>query len=176
MHIDGFASLLHEERLEALKANWGFKCTCSLCTANTTSVSASNARLLEISELQTALPTSPDSLPHLLGLLPDLIDLLDQEDLVIEMGAYEEILAYAYSSFSIEKRARYWAERSKRHWEILAGKGSFEAKRLNEFLGDIEGHGSWGAWKEDPWEGVGQGHPWDGHEGHDHDHEHEHEH
>jgi hypothetical protein len=92
------------------------------------------------------------------------------------MGAYEEILAYAYSSFSIEKRARYWAERSKRHWEIVAGKKSFEAKRLSEFLADVKEHGSWGAWKEDPWEGVGKGHPWDDHSDEDHDHEHSHDH
>jgi hypothetical protein len=92
------------------------------------------------------------------------------------MGAYEEILAYAYSSFSIEKRARYWAERSERHWEIVAGKRSFEAKRLNDFLADVKGHGSWGSWKEDPWEGVGKGHPWDDHSDEDHDHEHEHSH
>jgi hypothetical protein len=82
---------------------------------------------------------------------------------------YEEILALTWSSFGIKKRAVYWAGRARRHWAVLAGKESWEAKRCADLETDVEGHATWMTWKDDPWEGVGEGHPWD-----EHDHEHDH--
>jgi hypothetical protein len=88
---------------------------------------------------------------------------------------YEEILAYTWSSFGMVKRAKYWAGRAKRHWAVLAGKESWEARRCGDLEKDVRGHATWATWKDDPWEGVGEGHPWDEREGDD-GHEHEHDH
>jgi len=159
-----------------LKENWGFTCKCPLCTSNSSVIAASDERLASLVELQQAIPTDPDSLPQLLGILPNIIELFDEEGLVVDTPGYEEILAYAFSSFRNERRAREWGERALKHWEVLAGKNSFEAKRLRNFLANMEIHGSWGTWKEDPWEGVGKGHPWDDHSDHGHDHDHNHDH
>ncbi|CAI6341393.1 unnamed protein product [Periconia digitata] len=167
----GFSHLPHDSRMEALQAAWGFTCTCPLCTANSTSQSTSNARLQQISEIKSVLPTSPSSMPQLLGLLPDLISLLEAEDLIRELPMYEEIMAYTWSSFGIEDRARMWAGRAAKHWSIVAGMESWEVKRMRDMERDVRGHGTWLGWDgEDPWEGVGKGHPWDEHEKHDHGH------
>lgn len=65
---------------------------------------------------------------------------------------YEEILAYSWSALGIEERARYWAERARRGWEIVAGKNSREARRVGELERDVKGHGTWMTWDKDPWD------------------------
>ncbi|PVI04231.1 SET domain-containing protein [Periconia macrospinosa] len=167
----GYSHLPHEPRIQALQETWGFTCTCPLCTANSTTKSASDARLQQISEIKSILPTSPSSMPELLGLLPDLISLLEAENLIKDLPMYEEILAYTWSSFGIEERAKIWAGRAARHWSIVAGRESWEAKRMRDMEEDVRGHGTWLGWDgEDPWEGVGKGHPWEM-DDHDHDHD-----
>lgn len=101
---------------------------------------------------------------------------MEQESLLVELPMYEEILAYTWSAFGIEDRAKYWGGRARKHWGIIAGKESWEAKRCADLEGDVKAHYTWMSWEgEDPWEGVGVGHPWD-REDHDHDHSHDHEH
>ncbi|KAF2873778.1 hypothetical protein BDV95DRAFT_541144 [Massariosphaeria phaeospora] len=169
----GFSTHPHPLRQEALLANWGFTCTCSLCTSPTTTLNASDTHLTQIRDLKAVLPSEPSDIPQLLGLLPDLISLLDEEDLILERPMYEEILAYTWSSFGIEERAKYWAGRAQQDWSTLAGKESWEAKRTRELESDVKAHATWMSWEGDPWEGVGQGHPWDEKEGDDH-HDHDH--
>lgn len=114
------------------------------------------------------LPTDISDLPQYIALLPELIALMEEEGLIIELPMYEEILAYAWSSFGIEDRAKHWAGRARRHWEVLAGVESYEARRTGELEGDVKGHATFATWEGDPWEGVGKGHPW----GEDNEHDH----
>ena len=153
-----------------MEATWGFKCTCSLCSSNSTVRAASDARVADIAGIKAALPTSLDDIPQYIAGLPRLISLLDEEDLLIEMPMYEEILAYSWSAVKEEGRAKAWAERSSVHWAVVAGKDSWEAKRSRHLAADVKGHYTWGTWEDDIWEGVGQGHPWDEHDGDDHHH------
>ncbi|KAF2251968.1 SET domain-containing protein [Trematosphaeria pertusa] len=168
----GFSYQPREARLDALENHWGFTCTCPLCTANSTVIAASDERLKKINEIKAVLPTEQKDIPQMLGLLPELIGLMEEEDLIIELPMYEEIMAYTWSSFGIEDRAKYWAERAREHWAVLAGPESWEAKRTGQLENDVKGHYTWMSWEEDPWEGVGHGHPWgdDSSGKHDHDH------
>jgi hypothetical protein len=171
---DGYEMRSHGRRTRSIHANHNFTCLCSLCTASEEEISASNDRLSEIKAMKSVLPSDPADSPQLLGLLPNLIKLYDDEDLHPERPMYEEILAYTYSSFGILDRAKHWAGRAGRHWAILAGKESWEARRCSDMEKDVKAHATWKSWEgEDPWEGVGKGHPWDDH-GHDHDHDHDH--
>jgi hypothetical protein len=172
--IDGYEKRSHGRRTRSIEENLGFRCLCSLCTANESLIEASNDRLSEIKALKSVLPTDPADSPQLLGLLPNLIKLYEEEDLHTETPMYEEILAYTWSSFGIADRAKYWAGRARKHWTVLAGRESWEAKRCGDLERDVKTHATWMTWKGDPWEGVGQGHPWDEKEGHDHDHDHDH--
>lgn len=134
----------------------------------------------EIKALKSVLPSDPKDSPQLLGLLPNLIAQLEAEDLTMDLPEYEEILAYTWATFGIEGRAQYWAERAQKHWAVIAGKESWEQRRCGEMAKDVKRHATWESWDgEDPWEGVGEGHPWDDHEhshSHDHDHDHDHSH
>ncbi|KAJ4362403.1 hypothetical protein N0V83_010496 [Neocucurbitaria cava] len=173
----GFESRSHRRRVKSIEANLGFTCRCPLCSANETLIEQSNDRLSEIKALKSVLPSDQKDSPQLLGLLPNLIKNLEEEDLHTEIPMYEEILAYTWSSFGIEVRAKYWAGRARRHWAVIAGKESWETKRCADLENDVKAHASWMSWDgEDPWEGVGQGHPWDEREGDDHDHDHDHSH
>ncbi|KAH7384133.1 hypothetical protein DE146DRAFT_727354 [Phaeosphaeria sp. MPI-PUGE-AT-0046c] len=169
----GYEMRSHGRRTRSIQANHNFTCLCSLCTASETEISDSNDRLSEIKAIKSVLPSDPADSPQLLGLLPNLIKLYDDEDLHTETPMYEEILAYTWASFGIPDRAKYWAGRASQHWAVLAGKESWEAKRCGDMEKDVKAHATWMSWEgEDPWEGVGQGHPWDDRDGHDHDHDH----
>lgn len=135
---------------------------------------ASNDRLSEIKALKSVLPTDPADSPQLLGLLPNLIKAYDEEDLHTETPKYEEILAYTWSSFGIETRAKYWAGRARQHWGVLAGAESWESKRCGDLENDVRSHATWMTWEGDPWKDVGDGHPWDEQPDEKHDHGHDH--
>lgn len=172
---DGYEKRSHGRRIRSIQANHNFTCLCSLCTASPAEIEASNDRLSDIKAVKSILPTDPADSPQLLGLLPNLIKLYDDEDLHTETPMYEEILAYTWSSFGIPDRAKYWAGRARQHWAVLQGKESWEAKRCGDMEKDVKAHATWMTWEGDPWEGaLEEGHPWEEREGHDHDHEHDH--
>lgn len=170
----GFETRARKRRTRSIEANLNFSCLCPLCQGTSDEIEASNDRLSEIKALKSVLPTDPADSPQLLGLLPNLIKALDEEDLHTETPMYEEILAYTWSSFGIEDRARYWAGRAHKHWGVLLGKDSWESKRCGELERDVRGHKTWMTWEGDPWEDVGEGHPWDEklNGGYEHDHDH----
>jgi hypothetical protein len=162
---DGFSTRAHSRRTRSIEANFGFSCLCPKCTANEIEIEASNDRLSEIKALKSVLPTDHADTPQLLGLLPPLIKLLEEEDLLTELPGYEEILAYTWSSFGIEDRAKYWAGRARKHWGIISGSESWEKRRCGDLEDNVKGHSTWMSWEGDPWE-----------EKDDHDHDHDHEH
>lgn len=176
MRQDGFEQRSFRRRIRSIEENLGFTCHCQLCSSDADSIDASNERLSEIKALKSVLPNDPEDSPQLIALLPKLISQLEEEGLIFERPRYEEILAYTWSSFGIEERARYWAGRARRHWAVIAGKDSWEQRRCRELEENVTGHSTWMTWKGDPWEGVGQGHPWDEKEGEHHLHDHGHEH
>ncbi|KAF2189040.1 SET domain-containing protein, partial [Zopfia rhizophila CBS 207.26] len=139
----GYSSLPHTSRHKALDAHWSFTCKCSLCTAPPAKISASDKRLKQITDIKEVLPTDTHDVPQLLGSVPDLIGLLQEEGLIAEIPQYEEILAYTLSQLGDEHRARYWARRARKGWEIVAGKGSWEAERTGALERDVLGHPSW---------------------------------
>ncbi|KAF1847010.1 SET domain-containing protein [Cucurbitaria berberidis CBS 394.84] len=168
----GLETRSHRRRVKSIEANFGFTCGCPLCTADEAIIEESNDRLSEIKSLKSVLPTDEKDSPQLLALLPPLISTLEKEDLHNQLPMYEEILAYTWSSFGIEDRAKYWAGRARKHWAIIAGKESWEQKRCGDLEADVKSHATWMTWEGDPWEGVGEGHPWDDKEGEKHDHDH----
>jgi hypothetical protein len=162
---DGYSRHDHVTRQTLIKENWGFTCQCPLCTASPSTLSTSDSRLSEIASIKAVLPTGAENIPQLIAILPNLIKLLDEEDLIVERPMYEEILAYSWSTMGMEERAKYWAARARKGWEIVAGRGSWEVKRTAELEADVKGHGTWATWDKDPW---------DDNQWEDDDHEHEH--
>ncbi|KAF2468943.1 SET domain-containing protein, partial [Lindgomyces ingoldianus] len=139
----GYTTHPHTSRREALKNNWSFTCTCNLCMSPPTTITASDARLKRIAVIKSTLPLAFGNLPRLLKLTQELITLFEEESLVVEKPKYEEIIAYTYSQVGDEDQTRYWAGRARKGWEIIAGKGSWEARRMEALEGNVRGHPSW---------------------------------
>jgi hypothetical protein len=161
----GFSELQYRDRQQKLNDEWGFKCSCSLCSASKEERAKSDDHLEDIAGIKERLPDTFDGVPQLIALLPQLISLMEAENLTIELPMYEEILAYAWSSMGIEDRAKHWAKRARKGWEIVAGKESWEAKRMRTLEDDVKGHGTWMTWDKDPFDNS----VWE--DDHDHDHE-----
>ncbi|KAH5720389.1 hypothetical protein HBI20_103840 [Parastagonospora nodorum] len=157
----GYEMRAHRRRMKSLEANHNFQCVCSLCTASEAEIEASNDRLSEIKALKSVLPSDTADSPQLLGLLHNLIKLYDDEDLHTETPMYEEILALTFSSFGIAHRAKYWAGRAKKHWAVLLGQESWEAKRCGDLEDDVRMHATWKSWKGEPYDGYENGHDYD---------------
>ncbi|KAF2743525.1 SET domain-containing protein [Sporormia fimetaria CBS 119925] len=164
----GFYDRPHELRTQILQENWGFKCTCALCSSSPSQIAESDKRLADIADMKEGLPVGFDNVPQFIALLPPLIKLMDEEGLFIEKPMYEEILAYSWSVLANEGRAKYWAGRAARDWEIIAGKESGEARRTRVLWRDVKGHGTWATWDKDPWDDS----VWEDDDHHDHDHDH----
>ncbi|ORY15292.1 hypothetical protein BCR34DRAFT_508666, partial [Clohesyomyces aquaticus] len=139
----GHSLLPHPKRLTSLQRTWSFTCTCTLCSSPSAMISASDARLNRIEILSIVLPQTWDNFPLLLKLAHEMVELLEKEDLVVERPRYQEILAYAYSQLGKEEDTREWARQAREGWEVVAGKESWEARRMRELEGDVRGHGSW---------------------------------
>ncbi|KAH7355791.1 hypothetical protein BKA66DRAFT_502655 [Pyrenochaeta sp. MPI-SDFR-AT-0127] len=150
----GFGMRGRKRRMLSIEVNLGFACRCPLCTADDAGIEQSNDNLSEIKALKSVLPTDPKENAELLRLLPSLIKVLLEEELHAEVPQYEEILAYTFSSFGVEERAKYWAGRARKHWAVIAGKDSWEQRRCGDLEDDVKGHATWNTWDGEPWQGV----------------------
>ncbi|KAH9871412.1 hypothetical protein IAQ61_005591, partial [Plenodomus lingam] len=153
----GFETRSSARRMKSIEANLGFTCRCSLCSADQDVIEASNDRLSEIKALKSVLPTDEKESHEIARLLPFLISQLEKEDLQMDLPKYEEILAYTWSSFGMEDRAKYWAGRARKHWAVIAGKDSWQQKRCADLEDDVRAHPTWMTWQGDPWVDVGEG-------------------
>ncbi|EMD65215.1 hypothetical protein COCSADRAFT_160188 [Bipolaris sorokiniana ND90Pr] len=143
----GFEKRSHGRRVRSLEANFGFTCACPLCTASDEEIMASNDRLSEIKALKSVLPSDPEEADRTLEILPSLVEQLEKEDLIAELPSYEETLAYTWSMFGEEEKAKYWAGKAQKHWAIVAGKESWEQRRCGDMEQDVKGHKTWRTWK-----------------------------
>ncbi|EFQ89467.1 hypothetical protein CFE70_003182 [Pyrenophora teres f. teres 0-1] len=149
----GYETRSYHRRIKSLEANFGFTCACPLCTADETAIEKSNDRLSEIKALKSALPTDVKETPELLRLVTHLVSLLEEEGLVAQLPQYEEMMAYTWSSYGKEDRAKYWAGRAQKHWEIVAGRESWEQRRCGDLERNVTAHQTWGTWEGEAWVG-----------------------
>jgi hypothetical protein len=109
---------------------------------------ASNDRLSEIKAIKSMLPSDPTDADKALELLPSLVEQLEKEGLIADLPRYEETLAYTWSMFGVEDKAKYWAGKAREHWAIVAGKESWEQRRCGDMEQDVKSHKTWRTWKE----------------------------
>jgi hypothetical protein len=132
-----------KRRTAALKDHWGFKCTCSACTASSDAIADSDGRREEITEIQNALGGTAEDPESLLGLLEQLLKLYDDEGLITPKPRYYEIAAYTANQLGDEYAATSYAQMAFRHWSIVAGPESWDARRMEAMLEDPKKHPSW---------------------------------
>ncbi|PVH95646.1 SET domain-containing protein [Periconia macrospinosa] len=88
-----------EKRVKNLKANWGFECSCSSCSAHPFFVAESDARVEQIAELAGYLDDWTPASKATPEMAEALLSLYVQERLHASMGVAYKHAAEAYSSF-----------------------------------------------------------------------------
>lgn len=97
------------ERQSVLKGIWGFTCTCALCSGSPSQITASDQRLAQIAQLQTALvdwsPTSTATPKMAL----QLISLYEEEKVHAARGMGHMFAALAYNAIGDTSKAKKYA-------------------------------------------------------------------
>ncbi|KAK4229186.1 SET domain-containing protein 5, partial [Podospora fimiseda] len=116
-----------DERKEALK-QWGFECTCDLCTASPEEIKASDARRRQIEELrQYAVLAFQGNKPYqALRLTRQVINLLPSEDLFPFYSEQYENMARIFFVLGDMKNAELYARKS---LDVLAEQGYIQGVR-----------------------------------------------
>lgn len=135
--------MTQETRHEFFKENWGFECTCPLCTAPSDLVSKSDERLRQINQLEEKLGMEPRNHRKQLAIVAKLLRLFDEEGLIIPKAKYCEIASYAANQLGDEARALKYGQLAQKYWTIVAGPKSWEVQRMEELLRDPKKHPSW---------------------------------
>ncbi|KAH7069627.1 hypothetical protein BKA63DRAFT_535816 [Paraphoma chrysanthemicola] len=99
-------------RMKRLEKSWGFKCSCSACTANPSLTAESDSRLYQITELARILDNwtpSSRATPEVAELL---VSLYEQERLDASLATAYKYAAEVYSSFGKKWEAMKYARLS----------------------------------------------------------------
>ena len=132
-----------EKRMENLKENWGFDCSCSSCSAHPVFVDESDARIEEINELSGLLDDWTPQSKATPELAEALISLYEQERLFASLGHPYKQAAEVYSSFGDRWNAIKYASLAVEL--ILLDKGFREKdlKEMREIAEEPEKSWSW---------------------------------
>ncbi|KAK0624985.1 RmlC-like cupin domain-containing protein [Bombardia bombarda] len=138
------AGLLHAERQERLQSVWGFKCTCSLCTAPPEVRNASDTRRLEIRNLQEEVLNlaQKGDFPGAVTTVERLFEVIEEEGLTEQMGDLYEIPARLYYHVGKLEKAREFTKLAMHELDGYGAPGPVGEERvrmLRSVLGKIEG-------------------------------------
>lgn len=103
--------LPHATRQSTLLRRWGFKCTCSLCTASPTAILASDARRARVSELRASalqLVQARD-FEGAIEQNAEMVELIRKENLAAHLGEHYEVLARLYLAATDLRNAKRFA-------------------------------------------------------------------
>ncbi|KAF2463798.1 SET domain-containing protein [Lindgomyces ingoldianus] len=130
-------------RMENLKRNWGFDCSCSSCRAHPALTAESDARLLQIEELEGTLDdwsTESTATPEM---AEALISLMVQERLYASLGTAYRLAAMAYSSFGDKWNAVRYARLSVEYLALDKGFREGDVYAMKQLATDPEMQWSW---------------------------------
>ncbi len=80
-------------------ANWGFNCSCTLCSSPPAALEASDQRRERLVELHYAMEAPPESYDELVELTREFIELMRVERLETKVGEYYQMLMRIYFNF-----------------------------------------------------------------------------
>ena len=131
------------ERQELIRQNWGFSCSCDLCSSSEKDLFESDDRIKKLVEGREHLASVFSNPRKVLTTVTALIRLLDEEKLIKEKAKYCEIATYAANQLGDEDQAKKYGECAREQWRIIAGPDSFEVRRVDDLLKDPKKHPSW---------------------------------
>ncbi|SPO04076.1 uncharacterized protein DNG_06759 [Cephalotrichum gorgonifer] len=141
-YVDPLSEAPHKDRQPYLASQWEFTCTCPLC-ATPSSRDASDRRRGSIRDLKAQLAEAAQDPPRIVRACKKLLALYEEEGMVAPRAMTAEIAAYAANQVGDAEGAARFGAVARGYWEVMAGKGSAEVRRLEELIRDPRGHGSY---------------------------------
>jgi hypothetical protein len=132
-----------EARMQNLKKNWGFDCSCSSCAAHPVFTAESDARMQAIDDISEALDdwtSSSTATPEMAELL---ISLYEQERLQASLGIPYKHASEAYSSFGDRYNAIKYAQLSLELLHLDRGFNDVDIKFMLAMAKEPEKSWSW---------------------------------
>ncbi|KAI1207730.1 SET domain-containing protein [Annulohypoxylon truncatum] len=134
--------LPREERRSRLRG-WGFDCSCSHCSMSDDEAAASDARLLKIEELETALENFNETVVTA-ETGAQLVELYEKERLDIYLGQVYTRAALNFALFGEEEKARKYALAAVEAVERESGQNASDAKAMRTLAENPTAHWTWG--------------------------------
>ncbi|KAM0334498.1 hypothetical protein ACHAQA_001527 [Verticillium albo-atrum] len=125
--------LSNPQALLTLGRNWGFKCTCDMCTAAPETIAASDERRLKVGELKAEVIDflGRGKVHGAIKLIKQVLKLLDTEGLQPLMTEHYDSLARIYWYLNDHKKSR---DNARAAVELLAVHGFIELKDLELYV------------------------------------------
>ncbi|KAK4222910.1 hypothetical protein QBC38DRAFT_512690 [Podospora fimiseda] len=121
-------------RRHRLLNQWGFSCTCSLCSLPPALLSASDNRRTKIDELGPKVLKLVDKgdFENAIKLNKELLTLLKEEEMIPHLGDYYEVMGRLYLAWARTREAKKWFERALDEYRGFGvkGKGVEELERV----------------------------------------------
>ncbi|KAI1103008.1 SET domain-containing protein [Jackrogersella minutella] len=134
--------LSREERRSRLR-RWGFECSCSHCRMSDDEVAASDARLREIEELESALNNFNETVVTA-ETGAKLVELYEKEKLDIYLGQVYTQAALNFALYGEEEMARKYARAAVEAVERESGPNAADAKAMRILAENPKAHWTWG--------------------------------
>lgn len=136
--VDLPLNLLSEQR-QSLIREWGFNCTCSLCSSKDESA-ASDHRRGRIQDLLAELDLpevrNHDAVEERVG---EILDLCAKEGMAAQVGDFYTIVADVYTSMGDMRLARKYGELALKELKHFAGYDHQRTRSAIMFLKDLDG-------------------------------------
>ncbi|KAF2654843.1 SET domain-containing protein [Lophiostoma macrostomum CBS 122681] len=147
-------------RVDNLEYNWGFKCSCSSCSAHPALVAESDARIAQMGELAEALDDWSSESSATPEMAEALISLFEQERLFAGLGTPYKHAAEVYASFGDRWNAVRYARLSAEVNLLDKGFSDVDVLEMRRMARDPELSWSWKkrVGHERPAVGCGHGH------------------
>jgi hypothetical protein len=136
-------AMVRQRRMDLLKTNWGFPCGCAACRASPVFTAESDARLLQIEELEAKLDDWSESSEASPQMAETLISLMQQERLWGSMGAVYRLAAMTYSGVGDRWNAVRYARLSVEYSMLDKGFRADDVYAMKQLASEPEMQWSW---------------------------------
>lgn len=134
-YLDPMSPSTSEQRKKDL-VGWSFSCNCPICSGD--KVRESDQRRRKIVELQEQLESARGDASIILKYSKQLLALMEEEGMILPKGDYYELAARGSQFTGRKKEALQYAVKAKKHWEMLFGIDSKEARAMDEFMKELK--------------------------------------
>ena len=130
----------HSKRRQVLNENWGFKCTCSLCTSDPETVAASEERRARIAEVRTDMAQS-NMAGHYKSAIShahQLFALVKEDELLPLVPEFYDLLASMYKDSGDIMNATKYGNLAVQGWADLKSVDDSPLENARQFLEELK--------------------------------------